>query len=202
MRALVGAPPPPRSHVARRSFHLSEQSELDLREGDKAELRRAYETELGVYFAGAPHGTGPSNALERFGSVGVWAAAAADGSLSCSGELDVVIDDMTHEYSDQLHLFAALFPSMTRGGVYVVAGLNVAYENGAGSSSSSPTWIATTKAMLDTLNRRVFDIVRHAFATFAEPATHTQNHAALRGGLDQLVQSVHCAEEVCAYIRA
>ena len=76
-----------------------------------------------------------------------------------------MFDDWTHELTQQLAAFGALFPHLTTGGVYFVAvrslvclvvrrrrlivgslqGLNVGYEKGRATSSS---WIEETKNML------------------------------------------------------
>jgi hypothetical protein len=138
--------------------------------------------------------------IDKFGyvRVRVWRIHVSVDFLS--GAVDVVFDDWSHELLNQRIAFVALFPFMSSGGVYIVAvcmcrrcccalthshasqGLNVGYEEGR---AAAPSWVEDTKNMLDTLNRHNFD------AKFA----------VLDMRVDQLVESVHCAEEICAYVR-
>jgi hypothetical protein len=132
--------------------------------GDRTAVRIEYESAVGFSYAGA---------LSK--------GACTKARVLLGGAFDVVFDDGTHATADQRRAFEELFPQMSRGGVYIVAGLNAAYARPAVAWS----WMNETKAMLDTLNRRV----------------HNPKYAVLNGAVDQMVHTITCTEDLCAYVR-
>jgi hypothetical protein len=143
--------------------HESNTHVAEVAQQDRSAARNAYESAVGFSYAGASE-----------------SGAYVKAQTLLGGAFDVVFDDGSHHESDQRTAFEAMFPRMTSGGVYVVAGLNAAY------AKASPTsWTNMTKLMIDTMNRRV----------------HNPRFAVLTGSVDQMIHSVTCAEEVCAYVK-
>jgi len=78
-----------------------------------------------------------------------------------SGPFDVIIDDGSHYCADVIASFAALFPHLSVGGIYVVEDTATSYWPGYGGSTDNKSDVTTTmgffKSLVDGLNYEEFE---------------------------------------------
>lgn len=68
------------------------------------------------------------------------------------GEIDIVIDDGSHQARHMRRTFDILFPRVAEGGLYIVEDLHCAYWKGFGGGYRRPTFIEKAKNILDDMH--------------------------------------------------